>query len=274
MFIRLGPNKKEVPIAVLVPNMVTTLALCSGLASLHFILAERWTHALAAMFAAAVFDVLDGGAARLLRVSSKFGAVLDSLSDFLAFGVAPAMLLHQWILLPKTTKAIDTFSLVAIMVYAVCAALRLARFTSAIGPPVQLVNKLVAKPKNRVFFVGMPTPAAGGAVLVPAYLHASQLGGDMLKFDLAKIPEWAIAIYTLVIALLMVSRVPMFAVKGLKISRRSVAPVMVVLAVVAVLLLKETWLTLAGLSIAYVATAPIAMWMQAKQKKETAVTSA
>lgn len=269
MFIKLGPNRREVPVAVLVPNMVTTLALCSGLASLHFILSERWTHALAAIFAAAIFDVLDGGAARLLRVSSKFGAVLDSLSDFLAFGVAPAMLLHQWILLPKTTRVIDTFSLVAVMVFAVCSALRLARFTSAIGNPTPATPKPATKHKARVFFVGMPTPAAAGAVLVPAYLQASVQSGNTLNLNLTKLPEWAIAIYTLAIALLMVSRIPMFALKGLKISRRSVAPVMVVLAVIAVLLLKETWLTLAGLSILYIATVPLAMWMHSKQKKET-----
>lgn len=273
MFIKLGPNRREVPVAVLVPNMVTTLALCSGLASLHFILSERWTHALFAILAAAIFDVLDGGAARLLRVSSKFGAVLDSLSDFLAFGVAPAMLLHQWILLPKTSRVIDTLSLIAVMVFAVCSALRLARFTSAIGNPPQATPKTAAKHKPRVFFVGMPTPAAAGAVLVPAYLHASQLNGESFKLDLTRIPEWVIAVYTVVIALLMVSRIPMFALKGLKISRRSVAPIMVILAVVAVLLLKQTWLTLAGLSVAYIATIPLAMWMHAKQKKETVSTA-
>lgn len=266
MFLRLGPKRKEVPIAALVPNMVTTLALCSGLASLHFILSERWTHALFAILAAAIFDVLDGGAARLLRVSSKFGAVLDSLSDFLAFGVAPAMLLHQWILIPKTTKVIDTLSLVAVMVYAVCAALRLARFTSSLAPPQAATNKPAGKHRVRVFFVGMPTPAAAGAVLVPAYLQASATSGRLSQYNVPEIPEWLVAIYTLIIALLMVSRIPMFALKGLKISRHIVAPVMVVLAVVAVLLIKETWLTLAGLSTAYVATIPLAMWAQRRQK--------
>jgi phosphatidylglycerophosphate synthase len=127
MFIRMGDHKKTVPALVLVPNLVTTLALCCGLASLHFALLKDWDKALAAIVLSGIFDVLDGAAARLLRVSRRFGAVLDSLSDFLAFGVAPALILQQWLLVPaaangteKPARWLVTLTLVAVMTFAVC----------------------------------------------------------------------------------------------------------------------------------------------------------
>ena len=134
MFLKLGPRKREFSGAALVPNMLTTLALCSGLAALHFALDASGQNnnierAMGAVVIAGVFDALDGRAARLLRVTSGFGAVLDSLSDFLAFGVAPAVILHEWA--PNGHKAL---ALAAFMTYALSTGLRLARFTS--GAPV------------------------------------------------------------------------------------------------------------------------------------------
>ncbi len=268
MFLKLGPKLRshDVPIAVLVPNFVTTLALCSGLASLHFILAEEWHLAMMAIVAAAVFDVLDGGAARLLRVTTKFGAMLDSLSDFLAFGVAPAMLLHQWVLKAPTVKLIDTLGLMAVMVFAVCSALRLARFTSlALSPaPTSTPPPPTTKGRASLFFVGMPTPAGAAAALVPAFLAGSKTFREMVPNTI--VPEWIIAIYTLTIALLMVSRIPMFGLKGLRISRRSVTPLLVAMVVVVVLMIREPWLTLAGLSLSYLLTIPWAMVMHRRTK--------
>jgi CDP-diacylglycerol--serine O-phosphatidyltransferase len=276
MFLKLGPKQpsRDVPIAVIVPNLVTTLALCCGLASLHFILAGEWQKAMIAIVLSAVFDVLDGGAARLLRVTTKFGAMLDSLSDFLAFGIAPAMLLHQWILVEKTSKLIDTLGLIAVMVFAVCAALRLARFTSAataaplVAAHVPASAAPAPKPRPSPFFVGMPTPAAAGAVLVPAFVQAFVESTPALseRFGNILIPEWAVALYTFGIGLLMVSRIPMFALKGARISRRAIAPIVVVLVVVAALMLKHPWLTLAGLALIYLATIPWAMIAHRRMK--------
>src|SRR5579862_5577676 len=116
VFIGYPHRRRAVPFRLLLPSLITTIALCSGLASIHFSLKasalrgfggpevvnpevdRRWEKALACIFLAAFFDMLDGRAARLLRAQSPFGAVLDSLSDFLCFGVAPALLLHQWTL--------------------------------------------------------------------------------------------------------------------------------------------------------------------------------
>lgn len=228
---------------------MTTLALCSGLASIHFSLAEQWHKAILAIVASAIFDVLDGGAARLLRTSSRFGAVLDSLSDFVSFGVAPAIILHQWLLRGTTTKLVDSFGLMAVMCFAVCAGLRLARFTAnALASDGASSQPQPRKSRTGVtLFVGMPTPAAAACVLIPAMLASS----SKLSGLLPKLPEWAIALYTILIAMLMVSRVPTFSLKGLRIPRRMLAPALVLLVLVFAQFISEPWLTLAGLSGVY-----------------------
>lgn len=258
MFIRMSRGRGDVPAWALVPNLLTTLALCSGLASLHFVLAEQWEKALAAIVMSGIFDVLDGAAARLLKVSSKFGAVLDSLSDFLAFGVAPAMILHQWILRPPTVKLIDTMGLAAVTTFALCSALRLARFTAAIGAPAA-PSSPTHRSRASLFFVGMPTPAGAGAALVPAFLAAANV-------TTWRPPEWAVATYIFVIAILMVSRVPMFALKGLRISRRMVAPVLVVVGLLGILMVREPWMTLMGIALCYLATIPWAWVMKRRHR--------
>ncbi len=277
MFIRVGDHKKTVPALVLVPNLLTTLALCCGLASLHFALLKDWDKALAAIVLSGIFDVLDGAAARLLRVSSRFGAVLDSLSDFLAFGVAPALILQQWLLVPtpangaeKPAKWLVTLTLVAVMTFAVCAALRLARFTSALDKPAPPHAPASPSPlkKPSMFFVGMPTPAGAGVALIPAFLLASDEVPQVLQ-----VPQWAIAAWTIVVGLLMVSRVPMFALKGVRVSRRSTAPLLVVVVVLAALMLREPWLVLAGIAVFYVLTIPWAVLLHRRAKKRESATT-
>lgn len=277
MFIRLGDHKKTVPALVLVPNLLTTLALCCGLASLHFALLKDWDKALAAIVLSGIFDVLDGAAARLLRVSSRFGAVLDSLSDFLAFGVAPALILQQWLLVPAVANGADkparwlvTLTLVAVMTFAVCAALRLARFTSALDKPAptpQPAGQPAAK-KPGLFFVGMPTPAGAGVVLIPAFLLASDEVPQVLS-----VPQWVIAAWTILVGMLMVSRIPMFALKGVRVGRRWTAPLLLVVVMLAALMLMEPWLVLAGIATFYFATIPWAVWLHRSQRRKDAVTA-
>lgn len=241
------PPSTSIAIARIIPNAVTTLALCSGLVSIHFALAEHWNKALLAIVASAIFDVLDGGAARLLRTSSRFGAVLDSLSDFVSFGVAPAIILHQWLLRPPTTKLVDSFGLMAVMCFAVCAALRLSRFTAAallVDPASQTKRP---KPTGMTMFTGMPTPAAAGCVLIPALLATS----ERVQASLPQWPEWAIASYTILIAMLMVSRVPTFSFKGLRIPRRMLAPALVLLVLLFAQFVTEPFLTVAGIAALY-----------------------
>lgn len=239
MFIRIGPKTTEIPVAVLVPNFITTLSMCSGLASIHFSLLGKWEHAVAAIAMAMVFDALDGRAARMLRVSSKFGAVLDSLSDFVSFGVAPAIILHQWLLKPVMTPV----ELGAITVFALCAGLRLARFTAAVpaakpaAATVANVSQSVPQPVASNYFTGMPTPAGAATVMIPA-MH------ELADWTTWKFPQWSIAALAFATGLLMVSTLPTFAFKKLSIRRPLVIPAMIVLGFVAVSLVTHLWLTL------------------------------
>lgn len=269
MFLRLGPKTRSVPLAALVPNMLTTLAVCCGLASLHFALLERWERALAAILLAAIFDVLDGGAARLLRVQSPFGAVLDSLSDFLAFGIAPAVIMHQWLLLEPTNKTQDTLELIAVMIFALCAALRLARFTAQAHTQALRAAEATASgaspastKRPSMFFSGMPTPAGAGVALIPAMLAAS----DDVRYLDWNIPGWAVAIYLIVVGVLMVSTMPMFAVKGIRVSRKLVAPLLIGVVALAACTLMSPWLTIASLAGLYVLSIPVAFAVRSRQR--------
>ncbi|MDX2132041.1 MAG: phosphatidylcholine/phosphatidylserine synthase [Planctomycetota bacterium] len=265
MFIRLGPRKHEFPVAALIPNLLTTVALCCGLAALHFATRHEWDRALGAVVLAGVFDALDGRAARLLRVSSGFGAVLDSLSDFLAFGIAPAMILHEWLRVQEKLEGkLGAFALAAFVTYALCAALRLARFTADAPaskapradrapertPGAPAGERTIERPAT--YFTGMPSPAAAGAVLIPPMLARS----GILDWTA---PAWVVMVYTLVIAVLMVTRVPMFSLKALRITRRAVVPLLVCVGLLAVGAAVDLWLTLSVLAALYVLSIPLTL---------------
>jgi CDP-diacylglycerol--serine O-phosphatidyltransferase len=249
MFIRLGPRRQEFPLAALIPNLLTTLALCCGLAALHFATKPDWDKALGAVVLAGIFDALDGRAARLLRVTSGFGAILDSLSDFLSFGVAPAFILHAWIASQeKLVGRLGAFALAGFVTYALCAALRLARFTAEAPVGRQSRDKPAERPAT--YFTGMPSPAAAGAVLIPPMLARS----DTVAWTA---PAWAVIAYTLVIAVLMVTRLPMFSLKALRLSRRAVAPLLVGVGLLTVAATRDPWLTLSCISALYLLSIPV-----------------
>lgn len=280
-------GKRDVRIRQLIPNIITTAAMSCGLASIHYSLLSDWNRAMVAILFAALLDALDGRAARLLRATSPFGAVLDSLSDFLCFGIAPALLLHEWIL----GQTHDVLGLVPVVTFVMCSALRLARFTAAAqAAPAARSGPRPASPRRREadsirsaiaakFFIGMPTPAAAAVVLVPAMLVYGKFlgplagtGRGLLGFfgvesanrDAPAQPAddlvfWFIAVYVLLISFLMISRLPMFSFKKLRIARRFVVPLLVGVGVIAVLALKDLWLVAASLSLAYLATLPFSI---------------
>lgn len=253
MFIRYPSSKSEIPLRQLVPNMLTSLALCCGMASLHFSIREDWDRALFAVLLAMVFDGLDGRMARLLRVTSRFGAVLDSLSDFLSFGVAPAVLLYQWML-----KREDAAGLAAVMTYVLCAALRLARFTAAANVPRTDAPVTKPSPLAVKFFVGMPSPAAAAAVLLPVMLHESK---HLTKWNDGPFVTawWLVILYTFLIAGLMISRMPMYSFKKIRILRPLVVPLMALLGMVVVSAIKDVWLTGAVIAGLYLLTLPVSI---------------
>src|SRR6202022_482200 len=173
---------RQIPVRVLLPNVITLLALCAGLTGIRLAIEERYELALGAIVFAAVLDAVDGRVARMIKGTSRFGAELDSLADFVNFGVAPGLILYFWGL-----KPLGNIGWIAAMVFAICAALRLARFNVQIEDP----NR---PPWAGNFFTGMPAPAGAITVLLPIYLYF--LGMPRLAF-VAPVT----LVYTLAIAL-------------------------------------------------------------------------
>jgi CDP-diacylglycerol---serine O-phosphatidyltransferase len=195
---RLGTRRrrfKGIPIRMLLPNLVTLLALCAGLTAIRFAAEGRFEWAVGFVVAAAALDGIDGRLARMLKGTSKFGAELDSLADFVSFGVTPALILYMWDL-----HVLKSAGWIAALVFAICAGLRLARFN------VMLDDKRPAWAAN--FFTGMPAPAGAIVVMLPIYLQF--LGISWLQF-----PSLLVFAFTLAIAGLMVSRLPVFSGKKL-----------------------------------------------------------
>src|ERR1700676_4743788 len=203
---------RRIPVRTLVPNIITLLALCAGLTAIRMAFENRYVLALAAIVFAAFLDGIDGRLARFLKGTSRFGAELDSLADFVNFGVAPALTLYFWVL-----HEVKSPGWIAAMVFAIAAGLRPARF-----------NVMVDDPNRPIwagnFFTGIPAPAGAITVLLPVYVHF--LGLPRLSF-VAPVT----LVYTLAIAFLMVSRLPVYS--GKRVGTR-VAPDMVLLVFIGV----------------------------------------
>src|SRR6185437_4416717 len=232
--------RRKIPIRLLVPNLFTLLSLCAGLTAIRMAIETRFEMVIALVVIAALLDGVDGRLARALKAQSKFGAELDSLADFVNFGVAPAVLVFVWGLggLPRG------FGWIVALVFALAMGLRLARFNSLID---------VEKPKwQSNYFTGMPAPAGAISVLLPLYVN--ELG----FFDVRAWP-WLIAVYVLAAAFLLVSTVPTFSGKllGERISGDYVLPVFVGAAAVVALLLTYPYGTLTVGTLLYLATIPL-----------------
>lgn len=229
---------RPLPVRTLAPNIATVLALCAGLTAIRLGIEGRYELATIAILIAAALDAVDGRLARLLRGATRFGAELDSLTDFVNFGVAPILLLYSW-----TLNGLGRFGWIVALAYSVCCALRLARFNTALDD--------VDRPAwHRHFFVGVPAPAAALLAMLPLYL--SFVGFDQLR-------QWplVVALYLCLIAFLMVSRLPTFSGKGARIRRDHVLPLLLLVAVVTALLVSYTWLTLSCLVACYFVALPI-----------------
>lgn len=232
---------RELPAVALVPSAITVLALLAGLTAIRFALEGQWRLAVFALIVAALCDGMDGRLARLLNSTSRFGAELDSLADFLSFGVAPALLLHQWVL-----RDAGGLGWAAVLVFATCAALRLARFNSEIDPPVP------APQWKRNFFTGVPAPAGGLLALLPLF---ATLAIDSAVFRSAPLA----AVWMLAIGFLMISSLPTFSVKKAKLPLTAVLPSLIGVALTAAALISYPWGSLVVLSLAYLASIPFAV---------------
>ena len=244
---RLRPMRRHrfraVPIRVVLPNLVTLAALSMGLTSIRFAIEGKFETAVVAVIVAAVLDGLDGRLARALRGTSRFGAELDSLADFVDFGVAPALILYV-----SSLSRIPSFGWFAALVFVIAAALRLARFNTMLEDtdrPAWHAN----------FFTGMPAPAGAIVGLLPLYVQLSSFVAPGTR-----LPVSLDIGYVVLIAFLMASRIPFYS--GKKIGRIPREWFMAILfAVAATLLLLATFPMemMIGLSVAYLATTPFAI---------------
>ncbi len=230
---------RRIPVRTLAPNLITLLALCAGLTAIRMAFEDRYVLALAAIVFAAILDGIDGRLARFLKGTSRFGAELDSLSDFVNFGVAPALVLYFWDL-----HELKSAGWIAAMVFAICVSLRLARFNVMIDDPER-----PAWTSN--FFVGVPAPAGAITVLLPIYLV-------LLGMPRSSVLTWLTLFYTLAIALLMVSQLPVFSGKrvGNRVPPEMVVPVIVVVVSFIALLIAYPWIILTAGTLAYLACLP------------------
>ena len=228
---------RPIPVRMLVPNVITLLAICAGLTAIRLSNEGRMELAVAAIVFAAVLDGLDGRVARMIKGQSKFGAELDSLADFVNFGVAPGLILYFWQL-----HELGNGGWIAAMVFAISGGLRLARFNATMDDP----NK-PAFAAN--YFTGVPAPAGAITVLLPIYL--AFLG-------IARPPAVLTALYTLVIAFLMVSRLPVFSGKTVKmrVPPEMVLPVFVSVIFFIALLVGYPWYILSACTIVYLLSLP------------------
>jgi CDP-diacylglycerol---serine O-phosphatidyltransferase len=246
---------RPIPVRMLVPNMITLLAICAGLTAIRLSTEGRMELAVGAIVFAAVLDGIDGRVARLIKGQSKFGAELDSLADFVNFGVAPGLILYFWQL-----NELHDGGWIAAMMYAISGGLRLARFNATMDDP----NK---PPFAANFFTGVPAPAGAITVLLPIYLGF---------LGLPKPPALLTALYTLVIAFLMVSRLPVFSGKTIRmrVPPELVLPVFASVVFFVALLVVYPWQILSVGSIAYLIGLPLGWRLYRKQAARHAATVA
>jgi CDP-diacylglycerol--serine O-phosphatidyltransferase len=234
---------RKIPVRAVLPNLVTLLALSMGLTAIRYAVEGRFETAVLAVMAAAVLDGLDGRLARALKGATRFGAELDSLADFVDFGVAPALLLYFW-----TLHEIKNFGWFAALAFAIATALRLARFNVMSEDP--------ARPAwQSQFFVGMPSPAGAVTVLLPLYLHLS-----VFELPPSKGLAAVCIVYVLAIALLMASPLPHFSGKKLgRVPRDLMIPLLFIVGALLLLLAIYPMEVLILISLAYLGSIPFSM---------------
>ncbi|SDK56447.1 CDP-alcohol phosphatidyltransferase family protein [Paracoccus chinensis] len=225
-------SQSEFSLFQLLPNALTILAICAGLTAIRLGVQGDYVLSVLLIIGAGIIDGIDGRLARLLGSSSKMGAELDSLADFLNFGVAAPLTLYFWAL-----QDMRGLGWISVLVFAVCCVIRLARFN---------VTAKSDEPRDSAYFQGVPSPAGALLVMLPMYL-------SFAIADRAVLPDTAICLYMIVVGLLLISRLPTWSFKTTKISRENVKFFLVGVAVVGAALFSFAWLTLIVLCLGYVA---------------------
>lgn len=239
---------REIPFRLILPNLITILAICAGLTGVRLAFEDRFEMAIIMVLAAAFLDGIDGRVARLLKASSRFGAQMDSLADIVNFGMVPALVLYAYVL-----NDAGSFGWIAALIYAIACTLRLARFN--------VMDEDKGRPLwQAAYFVGVPAPAGAALVLLPVYL-------GFLGVDVGGIVSYAVSLYTVIVALLLTSRLAVWSGKGeTSMPRDWVVPIIFGLLVYVLLLSSFPWVMCALTAVAYWAFLPFSARMYAKRE--------
>lgn len=240
--------RRGITLRMVAPNAVTAMALCCGLTGVRYAIDSRWELAVLLILLAGILDGLDGRIARLLRGESRFGAELDSLSDSIAFGVAPALILYLWSL-----QALPKVGWVFALAHALSCALRLARFNANIDADEQ-------PHKSAGFLTGVPAPAGAGLTFVPLYLWLAT--GEPLFRQWYVVAPWAAFV-----AFLMISNIATYSWSALRLRKRIRLEAIAFAGLLVTLLITERWLTLSFLSLSYLLTIPFGIMSYAKVRR-------
>lgn len=234
-----GPRLREIPLRLLVPNVITVLAICAGLTGVRLAFENRYELAVGMVLLAAFLDGIDGRVARLLKATSKFGAQMDSLADIVNFGVAPALVLYVFIL-----DQARSFGWIAALIYAIAAGLRLARFNV-------MSERETKATWQTEYFVGVPAPAGAMLVLLPVY-------AGFLGLAPSAVFAYSASVYTVLIGFLLVSRLPVWSGKSeqSRIRRDLVLPGILLVVLYVATLMSFTWETMVVTVVAYLASLP------------------
>ncbi|MBT8449936.1 MAG: phosphatidylcholine/phosphatidylserine synthase [Gammaproteobacteria bacterium] len=235
----------------LVPNIMTLCALAAGLSSIQFAIDGSWEKAAIAIVFAGLFDVLDGASARLLNATSEFGAQLDSLSDFLAFGIAPSVVLYLWIL-----EESGKIGWIAMLVFAVATAMRLARFNVS--------TKASPKIWAKGFFEGVPAPGGAGLALLPLFVWLI----DPDYFEQFNAMNIVVGLWVLFCAGMMVSRIPTWSSKMIHVPKKMAMPALTIAGLIIAALIQAPWISLSIISIMYLGTIPFSIKHYKKLARE------
>ena len=233
---------------VILPNMLTLIGVCIGLTSIRFALDGRFEFAIVAIILAAVIDGLDGRIARLIKGTSKVGKELDSLTDMISFGVAPAFIMYFWKL-----NTLGRFGWLVCLIYVICVALRLARFN---------VNSGQEPSWRDNFFEGVPSPAGGILVLTPLIFSMTNFEFITINYDIV------VPIFFIVTSLLLISKFPSYSFKKIVIQRKTTIFLLFGIVLFFGLLLIYPFNVIAISAIIYLAMLPISFFHFQKLKKQ------
>lgn len=251
-------KNRKLSLHKMIPNMITLTAMAAGMTAIKFAILGRWEEAVIAVVAAAFMDSFDGAAARLLKAQSKLGAELDSLSDFVSFGVAPALINFLWSL-----QNAGRTGWITALIFMMAVALRLARFN--VSKQEEVADDPLAK-----YFTGVPSPVGAGLALLPLILSFQMDVRANADFAGLVSNPYVVGLWLVILGAMMVSHIPTFSSKQIRFTQRMAVPTLAVFGILIAGLINETWPTLTFFGVVYLLTMPFSVRHYARKKKSIA----